>query len=94
MSKPSNEELCQQLINVLLAYDDRSFDPSMKTLVQKWSIPIKPIELLEVIDRCVFGSLCSGVVLSGLQLVYDRQLEVFGLTHENVVKEAVWRDNP
>jgi hypothetical protein len=64
----------------------------MKALVEKWSKPVKPAELLEVIDRCVFSSLCSGVIVMGLQMLYNQQLKLFNLTHEAVEKEAVWRD--
>lgn len=80
-----------ELKATLLNAPDKELDASMKPLIEKWSNPPKPIELLEVIDKCIFGSLSSGFVLRILQVIYDVECANNNTTHEEVVKGATWR---
>ena len=71
---------------------DRELDASMHPLIQKWSDPPKAIEVLEVLDHCIHGALASGFVITLLQIVYDIACKEEGVTHDDVVKNATWRD--
>jgi hypothetical protein len=66
----------------------------MKPLVEKWSSPAKAIEILEVLDWCINGSLASGLVVTLLQKLYDAALETEGVTHADMEKLATWRGPP
>lgn len=76
---------------IFLQAPDSQLDASMKPLVEKWSSPAKAIEILEVLDWCIHGSLASGLVVTLLQKLYYAALEAEGTTHAEVEKLAVWR---
>lgn len=80
-----------QLITHLLSAPDSQLDASMKTLIESWSSPPTPLQVLAVLDQCVHGSLASGVVISLLQIFYHEALKDAKTTHEEVIKLAVWR---
>ena len=76
---------------ILLQAPDSQLDASMKPLVEKWSSPAKAIEILEVLDWCIHGSLASGLVVTLLQKLYDAALETEQVTHADMEKLATWR---
>lgn len=77
---------------LLLKAPDYQIDESMKEKIKSWSDPIKAVEILEVLDHCIFASLASGFIIKTLQLLYDIALRDEGTTHEEVVKSATWRE--
>lgn len=81
----------KDLIEHLLNAPDEQIDAKMKPLIQKWSDPPTPLQILEVIDHCIHGSLASGVIVMGLQIIYENRLKAENTTHEEVVKLATWR---
>lgn len=85
-------ESINSMIDALLKMSDRAFDDSMKVLVRKWDSPPTSVQLLEVIDKCVYSSLTSSAVLYALQVLYDDTVKREGTTHDEVVKKATWRD--
>lgn len=80
-----------EIVNHLLSAPDTQLDASMKPLIQKWSVPPAPLELLEVLDFCINGSLASGFVVTLLQIYYKEACAQHGLDHEEVAKQAPWR---
>lgn len=83
--------LDREMVQALLKFSDRSLDPAMKEKMRGWSDPPRAIEVLEVVDKIIFGSLATGVILSTLQMGLDQLIEREGITHEELVKDAVWR---
>ena len=83
----------QEMIDHLLIAPDNELDASMKPLIAKWSVPTTPIQILEVLDQCVHGSLASGFVVNLLQILYDTSCKHHNTTHEEVLKLATWRQN-
>lgn len=79
--------------DILLAAPDSQLDAAMKPLIEKWSDPPTPIQILEVLDHCINGSLASGFVVHTLQIVYDMSCKEANTTHEEVVKQATWRQD-
>jgi hypothetical protein len=77
---------------ILLSAPEHLLDASMKTLVEKWSETPTPIEILEVLDHCVHGALAAGMVVTMLQIMYKEACDGANTTHEEVVKNAVWRN--
>ena len=81
----------KEVIDHLLVAPDSQLDASMKPLIEKWSHPTPPLQILEVLDYCIAGSLASGLVVMLLQMEYDMACKRAGTTHEEVVKLATWR---
>ena len=52
---------------------------------------IKTLEILEVLDYVIHGSLASGFVVTLLQVLLDQAIEREGTTYEAVVALASWR---
>jgi hypothetical protein len=77
---------------LLLEAGDTNLDASMKSLIKKWSDPPRAIQVLEVIDRCIFSALASGLCLTLLQVAYSELLVLEGTTHEEIEKGATWRN--
>lgn len=82
----------KELVSVLLEAPDSMLDASMKPYMRKWSEPPKAIQVLEVVDYCIHGSLASGAALAALQVLYEQRCKAEGTTHDEVVKGATWRD--
>lgn len=82
----------KELVEVLLESPDSQLDASMKPLLRKWSDPPKAVEVLEVVDYCIHGSLGSGFIVATLQSLYDIRCKAEGTTHDEVAKLATWRN--
>lgn len=81
----------KEIVNTLLEMPDSQIDASMQKLIRSWSEPPKAIEVLEVLDKCINGSLSSGLVVRVLQMLYDTRCKKEGTTHDECVKKATWR---
>jgi hypothetical protein len=80
------------LRELLLEAPDTQLDASMKPLIEKWSKPAKAREILEVVDQCIFSALASGVILIALEALYEEACKAENTIHEDVIKDAPWRD--
>jgi hypothetical protein len=81
-----------ELKNILLTAPDGHLDKSVFPLIEKWDEPPKSIQVLEVLDNCIHGSLASGFVVGVLQKLYEEALENDKTTHEKNVPLATWRN--
>src|SRR5579885_3852675 len=84
----------KELRDYLLKAPDSQLDAAVKPLIEKWDEEPTPLQILEPLDLCINGSLASGFVVATLQAVYDVQCKKFNTTHEEVVKQATWREPP
>jgi hypothetical protein len=82
----------QNIRNVLLAAPPEHLHPSILCYIKKWSDVPKAIEVLQVLDLCIFSSLGSDFAIRLLQLVYDSALEIENIVHEEVLINAHWRN--
>jgi hypothetical protein len=80
-----------ELRDLLLKASSTQLDARMRPLIEEWSDPPWAIEILEVLDYCIRGSLASGFIVATLQLVYDSALQTEGTTHEAMLPLATWR---
>jgi hypothetical protein len=81
----------KEMVKHLLDAPDTQLDAAMKPLIEKWADPATPLQILEVLDHCIHGSLASGFVVTLLQIMYDTACKREGTTHEEVLKGAAWR---
>lgn len=76
----------------LLEAEESTISASLKPLIEKWSNNPTPVEVLEVLDRCIFSSLSNGFVIRLLQMLYENMLISHDTTNEEVIKLATWRE--
>ena len=81
----------KEIKNLFMAAPDSQLDASMKPLIAKWSDPPTPLQILEVLDYCIFSALASGFMVTYLQLLYDTACKDNNTTKEEVAKGAHWR---
>lgn len=81
-----------EIAEVLLTAPDNELDAKMKPLIEKWSESPTPLQVLEVLDYCINGGLASSFVVIALQATYDIACREHNTTHEEVVKNATWRN--
>lgn len=90
--KPKEADMTK-LIDTLLEAPDTQLDAAMKPLIKKWQVPQPtPIQILEVLDHCINGSLASDFVVTLLQALYANACKKAGTTHDEVAKLATWRN--
>jgi len=80
-----------KITKMLLTAPDSSLDSTMKPLIQKWSNPPLPLEVLEVLDQCVNGGLASGFVVMLLENMFADSCLRSGCTQDSVYGAATWR---
>jgi hypothetical protein len=76
---------------LFLAAPSGQLDSSVKPLIEKWDEPPTSLQVLEVLDQCIHGSLGSDFVVAALQAVYESRLSAEGKSHNDNVPFAVWR---
>jgi hypothetical protein len=69
------------LINHLLAAPDTQLDACMKPLIEKWDDEPTALQILEVLDQCIYAALASGFVITLFQTLFDKALAFEGKTH-------------
>lgn len=78
----------KKFVEHLLEAPDTQLDASMKPLIEKWSDPPRALEVLEVLDHCIYGSLARGFAVRVLTMMYDLACENEGMNHTEVIKGA------
>ena len=77
---------------LLLGFSDDSLDAAAKALIAKWSSPVTAMQVLEVLDQCIYSSLATDLIVLYLQSLYDVALLRECKTHEEIVVSATWRE--
>lgn len=80
------------LKELLLQAPAGHIDKSALDLIQTWDDPPKAIQILKTLDMCVHAGLCTGFVIGVLETMLNAAMKEEGITYEDVVKEAVWRN--
>jgi len=81
-----------RLVQLLLNAPDTQLDRSMVELVKRWSDPPKAIEILEVLDKTIYSSLASDMVVTTLRIAYESACKSEGVTHHEMAVRAHWRN--
>lgn len=79
------------IVDHLLQAPDSQLDASMFPLIKAWGDPPTPLQVLEVLDKCIFSALASGFVVTLLQIMFDELCKSNNTSLDEVVKGAVWR---
>lgn len=82
----------EDLKQLLLQAPEGQLDKSMLPLIEKWDSPPQPIQVLEVVDHCIYSALASGFTVSALQIILDMALQHAGQTLEQIEPLATWRN--
>jgi hypothetical protein len=83
----------EELVTLLLQSPDTHLDAKVLPYIQKWSTPPTALQVLEVLDLCIFGSLASGFTTRLLQSLYDQRCREENTSHEVLAKLASWRES-
>lgn len=83
----------KEVMNCLLLAPPHELDPAAIEMIKKWSEPPTPLQVLEVLDKCIHNSLASQFVITVLRVGYDDLCALCNVKHEDVVKDATWRTN-
>lgn len=80
-----------EIIKLLRIAPDSQLDNSMQEFIEKWSDTPSSLQILEVLDRCIFGSLSSGFVIDVLERMLYETLKLENKTLEDILPYATWR---
>jgi len=80
-----------EITKLLLEAPDSWLDRCVMPLICTWEGKPSAIQLLELLDRCIHGALASDTMVLVLQMFYNQALKDEGLTHEQLVPQATWR---
>ena len=83
--------MSQEIIAELLKAPDSQLDAKMKPLIEAWDKPPKALQVLEVLDYCVNGSLASTFMMRILEMLLGAAIKREETTYEAVVSQASWR---
>jgi hypothetical protein len=79
------------LKQLLLEAPEEQLDRSMITLIEQWDEPPRAIQILEVVDMCIYYGLSSDFVVASLQVMLDAAMINEQTTLEQLEQRAVWR---
>lgn len=81
-----------ELKHLLLTAPDNQLDKSIFPLIEHWDEQPTSIQILEVLDKCIHGSLGSDFIVKVLQIVYEEKLLLENKKHEDNIPLATWRN--
>ena len=79
--------------DALLKAPDSQLDAEMFSLIEKWNDEPTSLQVLEVLDRCVYAGLASSFVIVLLESILDMAMTLENTTIEEVIKLATWRED-
>lgn len=80
-----------KLKDLFINAPETQIDKVLRDKIMEWPDNPSALQILEVLDQGVHGSLCSAFVINLLDIVYKKAIHIEGTTHEEVVKKATWR---
>lgn len=81
-----------QLKKILLEAPDSMLDASVFPLIEKWDDTPTSLQVLEVLDYCVYSSLASEFVVRLLEGLLYTRLDAECRTLHEIEPEAYWRE--
>ena len=80
--------------DLLLAAPEEELDPSIFPLIETWEEPPTTLQVLEVLDHCVYFALAGDFVMNVLNTLLAAGIKGENTTYEEVVMKATWRNQP
>ena len=79
------------LKQLILEAPENHLDRSMIPLIEKWDEHPRAIQILEVVDKCIYYGLASDFVVASLQVMLEAAMINEQTTLEQLEQLAVWR---
>ena len=80
-----------EIKEMLITAPDSQLDQSMIDKIKLWSAVPTSLNILEVLDNCIYAALASGFVINVLETLLNEVLAMEGKVLEDILPEAVWR---
>ena len=80
--------------DLLLQAPDNELDASVFPLIEKWDEPPTTLQVLEVLDHCVYFAAAGPFVMGVLNTLLQAGIDGEETTYEEVVAKATWRNEP
>lgn len=80
-----------ELKQILLEAPEGHIDQVALDSIREWDDEPKAIQVLKTLDLCVKYGLTSGFVVGTLEIILNTQMNLEGVTYEQVVEQAEWR---
>ena len=81
----------KEIIQLLIEAPDHELDAQAVEIIKTWGEKPTALQILEVLDKCVYCAWASGFTMQVLNVLYDAALKNEGKTHEDLVPLATWR---
>jgi hypothetical protein len=82
-----------ELITFLKIAPPSHLDSIAVDKIKTWDESLTSIQVLEVLDMCVYGALASPIAMATIKQLYDDLLISENKTHDDNVPHAHWRKN-
>lgn len=76
---------------ILCSVSDREMDPRAKALIRKWADPPRALEILQVLDACVYAALTSDFWVKAMDIMLNEACEREKVTRADLLAQATWR---
>jgi len=83
----------KEIVQLLLEAPDNQLDEQAKVFIKQWDEVPTALQILKVLDICVYAALASSFTMSVLNVMYENALRAEGKKHEDLVSLATWRTN-
>lgn len=83
----------EDIIKALLQLSDNALGDEVKIIIRNWNYNPSALQILEVLDKCVYGSLCNSFCINVFEILLDNKIKEENTTYDEVVKKAFWRNN-
>lgn len=83
----------ENIIKTLLEMSDDALDDKIKIIIRNWNYKPSALQILEVLDKCVYGSLCNSFCIKVFEILLEDKIKEENTTYDEVVKKAFWRNN-
>ena len=82
----------KNLKDILLSYFTESFNQSLREKIELWENPPKAIQILEILDECIYGALATGSIIIILEASLKNAMNKENTNLEELLKSATWRN--
>lgn len=87
------DDFTKEIKSFCAKLSDRSLDGRIKPRIAAWSEPATALEVLEVLDLCINGSLCSSFELHLFNMLLSEACAREKCTRGDLEALAVWRQH-
>ena len=81
------------LVAFLKAAPHGEIDTFAVDKMKTWGELPSSLEVLEILDMCIYGALASPIAITAIKQLYSYLLESENKTHDDNVPYAHWRNN-